>query len=161
MSPGPLPHPAVHLRPVAPGDLETLYEHQADPEGCRMAAVHPRPRDVFFARWEGIFKDPGVVPRAIIAGGVLVGSISVFGRDGLDYVGYWIAREHWGKGFASAGLRLLLGEVARRPLYARVATHNAASLRVLNRCGFRELERRVSPGDERFVECEEATLRLS
>jgi RimJ/RimL family protein N-acetyltransferase len=150
----------VSLRPVTPADLPALFEHQADPEGCRMAAVHPRTREVFFARWDDIFRDAGVVPRAIVSGGVLVGAISCFQRDGKDYIGYWLAREHWGKGYATAALRLLLEEVRRRPLWARVATHNPASLRVLERCGFREVERRVSPGDERFMECEEALLRL-
>jgi RimJ/RimL family protein N-acetyltransferase len=157
----PAPDAPVHLRPVAPADLPVLYEYQADPEGCRMAAVHPRNREAFFAKWDEIFRDPGVVSRVIVADGKLVGSISCFGVDGVDYVGYWIGKEHWGKGFATEGLRLLVREVPRRPLLARVATHNLGSLRVLERCGFVEIDRRRSPGDARFVACEEAVLRLS
>ncbi len=126
-----------------------------------MAAVHPRDPDAFHAQWEKIFADPTVVARAIVADGSLAGSISCFKLDGQDAVGYWIAREHWGRGIASAALRLLLEEVAVRPLYARAARHNVASIRVLERCGFKITGYQVSPGTDRYVACEEVLMRLT
>ena len=80
--------------------------------------------------------------------------------DGEDAIGYWIAKEHWGRGIASRALELLLQEVPRRPLVARVARHNGASLRVLERCGFRVMGCRESPASERYRACEEVLLRL-
>jgi RimJ/RimL family protein N-acetyltransferase len=153
--------PRVRLRAVVPADLPTLFAYQADAESCRMAAVHPRTEGAFYAKWDEIFRDPGVTARAMVADGALVGSISCFSLEGRDFVGYWIGREHWGKGVATRALELLLEEVGRRPLFARVATENLGSMRVLERCGFEVISRRFSPGDERFMECEEALLRLS
>lgn len=50
----------------------------------------------------------------------------------LREVGYWVARELWGGGIATAALAGLLLVETRRPLYAGVA----GSLRVLEKCGF-------------------------
>jgi RimJ/RimL family protein N-acetyltransferase len=52
-------------------------------------------------------------------------------------VGYWLGREFWGKGIATRALVEFLKVVAERPLYARVAKHNIASFRVLEKCGFK------------------------
>jgi RimJ/RimL family protein N-acetyltransferase len=51
-------------------------------------------------------------------------------------VGYWIGRDYWGKGVATRALSNFLRLVKTRPLYAHVAEHNVASLRVLEKCGF-------------------------
>jgi RimJ/RimL family protein N-acetyltransferase len=76
-------------------------------------------------------------------------------------VGYWIAAEHWGRGIATRALSLLLELVATRPLHARVARDNVASIRVLERNGFSLTGYEWSPGDERYIECEEAILMLN
>lgn len=78
-----------------------------------------------------------------------------------DCVGYWIARDHWGKGIATRTLALLLEQGAIRPLNARAAKANIASIRVLERNGFIITGYRVSPPDDRFPECEEAILLLA
>jgi RimJ/RimL family protein N-acetyltransferase len=80
--------------------------------------------------------------------------------DGHHHVGYWVDRSHWGKGIASQALALLLGEVDRRPLFASVATSNAASMRVLQKCGFVVEQVEHRPASERYPECEEAILVL-
>lgn len=150
----------VDLRTVTAADLETLFAFQCDPEGCAMAGVHPRPREAFEAHWARALADPGVVARAIVADGAVAGSIGCFTRDGARWVGYWIGRAYWGRGIATRALGLLLGEVRERPLRAQVAAHNGASLTVLARCGFVEVERRWSEGTERYVACEEVELEL-
>lgn len=150
----------VTLRPVVPGDLPELFRLQADPASNAMAVVNARSREAFEAAWEKIWDDPEVVPRVIVARGVLVGTVSCFRSDGVDYVGYWIDREHWGKGYASRGLELLLREVTKRPLVAKVARTNAGSLRVAGRCGFELVEYVHEPATERFPAAEVAVLRL-
>lgn len=152
--------PAVRLRPVEPGDLGVLYENQTDPEAVRMAAVHPRSEADFTEHWRRVLADETIVPRAILADEKLVGAISRFRLEGADMVGYWIAREHWGRGIATRALTLFLEEVTSRPLHARVASHNAGSLRVLERCGFTVTDTRDEPATERYPACEVVFLVL-
>ena len=154
----PLP---VHLRPVTPADLSDLFRFQCDADGARMAAVVPRDSPSFFSHWDMILADASIIARAITLDSVLVGHISSFNMDGLDSVGYWIARDYWGRGIASRALALLLREVRKRPLHARAARHNVASIRVLERCGFVLTGYQHAPATERFLQCEEAVLVLS
>ena len=58
-------------------------------------------------------------------------------RSGEREVGYWIGKEYWGRGIATRALSESLDYLQTRPLYARVARHNVASIRVLHKCGFR------------------------
>lgn len=153
--------PTVRLRVTTPADVPALYQIQLDPEGNRMAGVKPRDWATFSSRWENIFAEKIVTPRVILADEVLAGSINYFKADGRDAVGYWLAREQWGKGIASKALALLLEEVPLRPLVARVAAHNPASLKVLQRCGFVITGRKHSPETERYIECEEISLLLA
>jgi RimJ/RimL family protein N-acetyltransferase len=152
--------PTVRLRPIEPADLPILCPFQQDAESCSLAAVKPRETDNYMAHWRTVLADEAVVPRAILADGTLVGSINKFRREGEDFVGYWIAREHWGRGIASRALALLLEEVDVRPLRAQVAAHNAASLRVLERCGFVITGRRHEPATDRYIESEVISLIL-
>lgn len=156
----PGPATTVSLRPVTEADLPELFRIQLDPDANRMAAVVPRDAAAFEAIWRKIFSDAAVTARAIIADDVLCGSISCFKVDGLDHVGYWIDRGHWGRGIASRALELLIREVPARPLHASAARHNTASLKVLGKCGFELVEFRHSPGTERYLPCEEARLIL-
>ena len=151
----------VRLRMVQRDDLAILYEFQLDPAGYRMAFTRPRTADDFDAHWDKILDSSTVVLRAIVASDALVGSISCFQSDNQHYVGYWIGREFWGQGIATRALALLLDEVLIRPLFARVAVSNVASIRVLEKCGFRTILREWSPSTERFVECEEALMVLA
>jgi RimJ/RimL family protein N-acetyltransferase len=150
----------IGLREVVVSDLAKLFEFQMDPESNSMAAVKPRSEEEFRKCWEAILADRRGLVRAITADGVLVGHISSFKMEGMDAVGYWIAREYWGRGIATRALALFLARVPIRPLHARAARHNVASIRVLERCGFRITGYRMSPATERYLECEEAELIL-
>ncbi len=76
-------------------------------------------------------------------GGALVGSISV-GVDGEhDHgeVGYWIGQPFWGRGYASAALRLMVkhcfATMELHRVYAHHMARNPASGRVMQKAGFR------------------------
>lgn len=131
----------ITLRDVQESDLPVLFEHQNDPVAWHMAAFSSRQRDDFMLHWAKIIADPALVARAILLDGQLVGNLSCFERDGLREIGYWIAREHWGKGIASRSLAMFLREVKERPLYAFVVADNIGSVRVLEKNGFRVLRR--------------------
>ena len=127
---------AVRLRAVVDSDLDVLFEHQADPEATAMAAFPARDRERFDAHWAKIRRDETVILRTILAGDRVAGGVSSWQDEGQRLVGYWMGREHWGRGVATQALALFLGEVPARPLYAHVAAHNAGSIRVLQKCGF-------------------------
>ena len=55
---------------------------------------------------------------------------------GEPEISYWLGREFWGKGIATQALGLFLQVVTSRPLTARVAKDNLASIRVLEKNGF-------------------------
>ena len=151
----------VFLRDVLESDLPILCEHQLDPTAARMAAFTPRDKKAFMAHWrEKILADPAVVKRTIVLDGDVVGNILCFERSGRQEIGYWIARECWGKGIATEALLQFLPYVTERPLHAVVAKQNIASIRVLEKCGFVvECQGRGS-ADARGPVVEEVILRL-
>lgn len=151
----------IRLRDLCADDLPTMYRHQIDPESVAMALVNPRKPEDFQAHWTRVLTDTNNVTQAILLDDEVVGHISCFKMDGKDHVGYWIAREHWGKGIASRALALLLEKVTVRPLHAMAARSNPASIRVLERNGFRITGYHMCTGeDPRYPACEEADLIL-
>lgn len=150
----------VTLRPTRPDDLDALYAMQADPEANALAGTKPRPRDAYMALWDTIFKDPNVIPRVILVDGVVAGGVSVFQVEHQDMLGYWIDRAWWGRGVATRAVALFLREVSRRPLVAHVAVHNAASIRILERLGFRRTGTFMGEDTTRYVAGEVAAYVL-
>ena len=73
---------------------------------------------------------------------------------------YWVDRTLWGRGIASAALRTFLGMTTERPLFARAASDNAASLRVLQKAGFQRIGVNRDFASGRGEEIEETILRL-
>jgi RimJ/RimL family protein N-acetyltransferase len=67
---------------------------------------------------------------------LVAGSVLCHAWGGEPEISYWLGREYWGKGIASQGLALFLEVVTVRPLTARVAKDNIASIRVLEKNGF-------------------------
>lgn len=131
--------PAIRLREVAAADLPIFFEQQLDPEAIRMAAftaADPADRAAFDRHWARILADATIVNRTIEADGAVAGHIACFEEDGRREVSYWLGRQYWGRGIATQALAALLAQIAERPLHARVAKDNPASLRVLERCGF-------------------------
>ena len=127
------------LRDVRDEDLDTLFEHWADPESNRVAAFtaeNPSDREAFDARWSRLRANEEVTSRTIEVDGVVVGVISSWTQDGDREVTYWLGREHWGKGLATRALEAFLDVETTRPLHAAAAADNAGSIRVLEKCGF-------------------------
>ncbi|MET1012220.1 MAG: GNAT family N-acetyltransferase [Actinomycetota bacterium] len=130
----------VTLRDVRDDDLATFFEHQSDPEANRMANFPPRDRAAFRAHWARILVGPGT-ERTVEVDGAVAGYVVSWVHDDERDVGYWIGREHWGQGVATAALASFLTLFAERPLFAHAAEHNVASIRVLEKCGFVALDR--------------------
>ena len=75
-------------------------------------------------------------------------------------VTYWIGKEFWGRGIATEALRRFLEEVRTRPIYARVAKDNLASLRVLQKCNFMHAGEGKGFANARGRETEEYIMKL-
>lgn len=151
----------VWLRDVTEDDLPIFFDHQLEPDANHMAAFPARGRDAFMAHWMKILGDKTVTTKTILFDGHVAGNVVNWQQSGQLEVGYWIGKEYWGKGIATQALSQFLGHVTVRPLYAHVAKHNIASVRVLEKCGFTiSGEDKVSfgvPGEE----VEEIILKLS
>jgi RimJ/RimL family protein N-acetyltransferase len=126
----------ISLLDVRNSDLPIFFEQQLDPEATRMAAFPARSRDEFMAHWTKILAEETTVIRTILFHGKVAGNIVAWNQSGKLKVGYWLGKDYWDKGIASAALSQFLGKVKARPLYAHVAKHNSASIRVLQKCGF-------------------------
>jgi len=157
------PSTPILLREVHPQDREIFYLQQLDAEANWMAAFvskDPADRESFEDHWDKILASPQNVNRTVLASGQVAGHIACYPNSGHLEVTYWLGREFWGKGIATGALRLMLGAVTVRPLLARTAKGNPASLRVLQKCGF------VIVGEDRGFahgrggETEELHLRL-
>jgi len=143
------------LREVVEADLPVFYEYECDPEASAMAAFPARERDAFLAHWARTLADDSALTWTIVCDGEVAGNIGCWEADGRRLVGYWIGRLFWGRGLATEALTELMGIVDARPLYAEVVTTNVASIRVLEKCGFTQLEAHMGDG-----EIEELVLEL-
>jgi RimJ/RimL family protein N-acetyltransferase len=153
----------VALRPVDDSDLDALFEQRRDPESVLMAAFtaeDPDDRTAFDVHMAKVRTSPEVTTRAITVDGQLVGSIASFVIEGDTEVTYWIDRSFWGQGIAGRALALLLESVPVRPLFARVASDNVGSLKVLQKAGFAITGTEISFANGRNTEIEETVLRL-
>jgi RimJ/RimL family protein N-acetyltransferase len=129
----------TRIRPATSADTPALYAFQADPVACEMAAFPSRDREAFEAHQTRVLADPTCLVYAIEADGQLVGSIGSWDGDGEREVGYWLGRDHWGRGHATEAVRAFLEVETTRPLFAYVAPHNEASKRVVTKVGFAEI----------------------
>ena len=137
--------PAVRLRRVEDADLEAFFDHQADPQSIELAAFPARDKEQFAAHWVRIRADQTTIVRTVVVDGEVAGNLGSWTDEGQQLLGYWIGREHWGRGVATQALARFLDDVPTRPLYAQVAAHNVGSIRVLEKCGFQRYHVQAAP----------------
>jgi RimJ/RimL family protein N-acetyltransferase len=126
----------VVLRDVIDSDLLIFFEHQRDPEAVRMAAFRSRDHEAFVTHWAKLRHNPSNIIRTIVGDGQVTGNIGSWIAEDRRLIGYWVGREFWGRGVATAALAAFVAEVKERPLNAFVAKHNLGSIRVLEKCQF-------------------------
>src|SRR5688572_8810109 len=90
----------------------------------------------FAQHWEKLLADSSKLKKTIVVDDQVVGNIGSWTAEGKREIGYWIDRAFWGRGIGTEALSAFLRLEKTRPLYAGVAKHNAASIRVLQKCGF-------------------------
>jgi RimJ/RimL family protein N-acetyltransferase len=152
----------IQLRDVVESDFPVFYANQGDDVSARMAAFGTRDPDAraYAARWTKGLADDSQTAKTIVQGGQVVGFVATWLLEGKPQVTYWIARAHWGRGIATEALSRLLQCVTTRPIYASAAKDNVASLRVLEKCGFRICGSGSAFSSVRGAEVEEVFLEL-
>jgi RimJ/RimL family protein N-acetyltransferase len=131
--------PDFVLRDMTEADLPVFFEHQLDEGARHMAAFtakDPADRAAFQARWARILGDASSLKKTIVVDGLVSGHVMSFEMSGQREVTYWLDRSYWGRGLATRALSAFLTHEKVRPLHARAAKDNLASLRVLQKCGF-------------------------
>ena len=126
----------ITIRPVEEADLDAFFDHQADEQASAVAAFPSRDRDAHLAHWRKSLVRADAVNRTVVADGRVAGNVVSWVSEGRRLVGYWIGRDFWGRGVATAALRAFVEEVRDRPLYAFVVPSNKGSIRVLQKAGF-------------------------
>ena len=137
----------LFLRPAWPEDWEEILPQIAEEAVVRNLARAPWPYTAQDARAFAAQPQDSRLPNFMITlpreAGAVIGSVGLApGQpgDADPNLGYWIGREHWGKGYATEATRALL-DVARMLGHRRVmAAHfvdNPTSGTVLRKAGFR------------------------
>jgi RimJ/RimL family protein N-acetyltransferase len=144
----------LFLRPGWPEDWEDLFTLIQDEAIVRNLANAPWPYRSEHAREFAARSQETGLPHFFVTlpgahGAKLIGCAGLGLGGGEVELGFWIAREYWGRGYATEAARAVLS-VARVLGHRRiVASHfldNPASGRVLEKTGFRL----VSSSDRRF-----------
>ncbi|OYW74238.1 MAG: hypothetical protein B7Z37_18640 [Verrucomicrobia bacterium 12-59-8] len=152
------------LRPVIPDDLPVFFLHQLDKDAAYQAAFtvkDPADHAAFMAHWKRILAAPDIIVRTIVRDDRVAGHVMSYVEDGRPEVTYWLERESWGRGIATRALTEFLRHFQpARPIYARAAADNTASIRVLTRCGFALVGQSCGYANARGMEIDECLFQL-
>lgn len=162
----------LFLRPAWPEDWQELLERIQDETLVRNLAKVPWPYTEGDARWfAGQPQDPRtphffVTLPSSTAPAELIGCVGLTPDGDQVELGYWFARAHWGKGYASEAARAVISlarTLGHRHLRAGHFVDNPASGRVLRKIGFRptgEVRKRFSLARGHHVDSVEHAMDL-
>ena len=151
----------LRLRPLEADDSEHLLALDADPEVRRYVdqPLPPSRDDVerallrMLARY-GPALEPAFWAAESRASGEFLGWFHlrpVEGEEGVLDLGYRLRRAAWGRGYATEGAQALVrrafAELDAEIVVAHALEANAASIRVLEKCGLRLRERYLHRGE--------------
>lgn len=139
------------LRPVEPGDAEAMHSYKSRADVCRYIPHEPLSREGveewIATRARPDLTDEGqALPLAVIEreSGAMIGDVVLFWRSrlhGRGEIGYVIAPEWSGRGYASEAALALLGYgfdvIGFHRITAVIDARNDASARLLHRIGMR------------------------
>ncbi len=153
----------ISLTKTTKEDLESLFIFQTNKEGIWMAAFMPEDpfdKEAYMKKWTAIVGNPDIRMQTLRFNGQIIGSMAHFDMFGATHVAYWIDQPFWGKGFATAGLKMFIDGAVTRPLFARVAYDNYGSQKVLEKCGFKSVGKDRGFANARKMEIEEIVYKL-
>jgi RimJ/RimL family protein N-acetyltransferase len=137
------------LREFVASDFDALHAFSSDPRVTRYLFFGPRDKDGSADYLQGLIESQRENPRTRFELAVVENaSAEVIGacdlsliEHGVADLGYMLAHEHWGKGYATEiSLRLLQAaflELRAERVISTVDINNRASIRVLEKIGMR------------------------
>ncbi|MFN4020533.1 MAG: GNAT family N-acetyltransferase [Erythrobacter sp.] len=131
----------LFLRPAFPEDCSAILAAIGDEGILRNLARAPWPYSLDDARAFAALPQDRRLPHFLVTipGIGVIGAAGIGDHEGQAELGYWIAREHWGHGYATEAAQAVL-RIARTLGHRRVVaghfTDNLASGRVLRKLGF-------------------------
>jgi len=151
------------LRRAVPEDLDALHAIMADAEIMRFWSTPPHAdRETTKAYLDDMIAAPAETSDDFIITlqGVAIGKL---GAWRMPEIGFLLARQHWGKGYAAEALAAFIAHAfAGRTdhLIADVDPRNAACLRLLAGAGFTETHRATRTWKVGETWCDSVYLRL-
>lgn len=145
-------------------DLSTFFQFQLDRDANYLAAFtakDPNDKTAYLQKYSKHLADPTIRMCTIKIDDVIVGSIAKFMIQEEAGITYWIDREYWGRGIASAALNDFLKLEQARPIHASTAFDNYGSQRVLEKAGFVRVGTEKGFANARQSEIEEYLYKLS
>lgn len=139
----------MKLRPMTASDDAALVQLLTN---CQIRKTYMLPD---FARQEDALplahrleeksRDENHFVRGMESGGKLVGFLNdVETENGSIELGYVVHPDHWGRGYATAALKLAIEELFRlgyRQVFCGAFEENPASLRVMEKAGMQQLDK--------------------
>ena len=141
----------IHLSEIRPSDKPALIEHLNDRDIYDRTFRIPFPyteadAEAFLARVAKATEQHGQPAHFAIRTGddTLIGGCGLndleIGKSHRAEIGYWLAKPFWGRGIMTAVIKRVcqhaFEEFGLVKTIAHVVTHNPASARVLEKCGF-------------------------
>ena len=153
----------IKLVPTEKSDLELFFQFQLDEEANRLAAFtakDPTDKAAYLEKYTKHLNNPTINMQTILVDETIAGSIAKFEMAGDAEITYWIDRNLWGKGVATAALENFLFIENARPIFGRVAFDNLGSQKVLEKCGFVRIGADRGFANARQKEIEEFIYKL-
>jgi ribosomal-protein-alanine N-acetyltransferase len=137
------------LKPWAKDDAESLVKHANNEKiAMNLRDGFPNPYSMTDAvSWiKMVMENKKDVIFAIEVDGEVCGGIGLHGgKDVCRYnaeIGYWLSEQHWGKGITTEAVELLVRfgfeKFSWTRIYAGIFSSNLASIKVLEKCGFKQ-----------------------
>lgn len=146
-----MPYPAgprLSFREFTAEDIESVHEYTSDPEVSRWSTWGPntleQTADFINYAAQGQWQEQrAAYSLAAVAEGKVIGSVGIWTTDSADSngeLGYTFHRNHWGNGYATEAVGLLLNfgfdNLELERIAATCHPDNAGSVRVLEKSGF-------------------------
>lgn len=135
----------LRMRRVLPDDLDAIHAIMSDPETMRFWSSPPHATREETEKWFASMVEAdqaGESDEFVLEHlGVVIGKLGAWRHP---EIGFFLRHNHWGLGLASEALRRFISYSKNQGsvcLTADVDPRNAACLRLLSRCGFRETGR--------------------
>jgi len=143
----PLDTARLRLRRLTPEDAPTITALLGEWDMVRYTSVIPFPYDQRHAdEFIALVSTEMAEGRALVfaveerLSGALVGCVGASLKAGTAEIGYWIGKDHWGKGYATEALRRCLRVLFKNfglgLIWAAVLPENQGSRRVVEKAGF-------------------------